>query len=236
MDAIVYGLIDERGQGATGTDLLSVLCAAVDADAMTRTLLRDEVLTLFLAGHETTSHALTWTFWLLSQNPEHEARLHAELDAVLGDRAPTVGDLERLPYTEAVVAESMRLYPPAYVISRMANEDAHIGEWEVPAESEVLVWIWFAHHDARWFAEPDAFRPERFLPGAPAPPACAYLPFGAGTRTCIGKRFATMEAALVVATIARRFELCALPGAAPRLDLNVTLSPQGGLPMSIRAR
>jgi cytochrome P450 len=198
--------------------------------------LRDELLTLFLAGHETTSHALTWTFYLLSQHPEVEAKLHAELDAVLGGRLPTMADLPSLPYTDMVLSETMRLYPPAPVVSRTATEEVEIGGYPIPAGAEVVIWLYWTHHDPRWFPEPEAFRPERFAQGVPAAVKGAFLPFGGGTRLCVGKEFALMEARLVLATVAQRYRLELVPGQriAPRFA--VTLSPQNGLKMRPVAR
>ena len=248
VDGIIYGMIDERralGPAALEerSDLLSALILATDDEAaagdertMTRQLLRDELLTMFLAGHETTSHALTWTFYLLSQHPEVEAKLHAELDAVLGDRPPTLEDLRSLPYTDMVLSESMRLYPPAPVISRTATEDTELAGYPIPAGAELILWIYWSHHDPRWFPEPAAFRPERFAPGAPATVRSAFLPFGGGTRLCIGKEFALMEARLVLATIAQRYRLKLHPTQriAPRFA--VTLSPRYGMHMKTEPR
>jgi cytochrome P450 len=248
VDGIIYDMIDERralGEAALAErgDLLSALILATDDEAasgsertMTRQLLRDELLTLFLAGHETTSHALTWTFYLLSQHPEVEAKLHAELDAVLGGRLPTMADLPSLPYTDMVLSETMRLYPPAPVVSRTATEEVEIGGYPIPAGAEVVIWLYWTHHDPRWFPEPEAFRPERFAQGVPAAVKGAFLPFGGGTRLCVGREFALMEARLVLATVAQRYRLELVPGQriAPRFA--VTLSPQNGLKMRPVAR
>lgn len=248
VDRLIDGLIDDRRRQsdedlAARGDLLSMLVRAVDDEAasdaertMTRRQLRDEVLTLFLAGHETTSNALAWTWYLLAEHPAVEARLHAELDEVLGDRDPTFEDLDALVYTGQVLDEAMRLYPPAPVVSRTAVEDVQVGGYTVPAGAELLLWIWHAHHDPRWFPEPESFRPERFAPDAPEPPRCAYLPFGAGTRICIGKHFALMEAKLLLATIARRFRLRLVPGQVVTPHFAITLAPRDGLRMRIEAR
>jgi cytochrome P450 len=243
MNRIVYGMIDARRAEAPGAlagrlDLLSALVRATDeaGGGMSREQLRDEVLTLFLAGHETTSHALTWAWYLLSRHPEAEARVHAELDAVLGGREATVADLPRLEYTSAVFDEAMRLYPPAPVISRTASEDATVGGYSVPAGAELLVWIYCLHHDGRWFPEPERFRPERFLPDAPDLPKCAYVPFGAGTRACVGKHFALMEAKLILATVAQRFRLRLAPDQRVEKQLAVTLSPRHGMRMTLDSR
>jgi cytochrome P450 len=248
VDRIIYGMIDARralGEAALAErhDLLSVLLLATDDEAapegerrMTRQLLRDELLTLFLAGHETTSHALTWAFYLLAQHPAVEARLHAELDSVLGERMPTVDDLRALPETERILNEAMRLYPPAPVISRTAIEDTEIGGYVIPAGAEIILWLYYTQRDPRWFPAPDEFRPERFADGAPPAVRGAFLPFGGGSRLCIGKEFALMEARVVLAMVAQRFRLQLVPGQriAPRFA--VTLSPHPGVKMQLAAR
>jgi cytochrome P450 len=202
------------------------------ATGMPREALRDEVVTLFLAGHETTSHALTWTFALLSTHPDVEARLVDELGAVLGDRDPTHADLDRLPFTAAVVDEALRLYPTAYVVARVADRDTRIGDWPVPAGWQVTCWIWHCHRDPRWFEEPGAFRPDRFVDRA-APPA--YLPFAAGSRMCIGAGFARMELRLLVATLVRRWKL-RLVGPFPSPRPRVTLAPSSAVRMRVDRR
>lgn len=211
-DRTIHGMIERRrAHGAAGSDLLSLLLEARDDDvAMDDTQVRDEAITLFLAGHETTSNALTWTWYLLFEHPEAEAALNAELDAVLADRPPTVADVERLPVTGAVLRESMRLYPPAWAIGRRAVADLEADGFRIPSGSVVIVSPWLLHHDERWWPEPAAFRLDRFTDGAEAArPRHAYLPFGGGPRMCIGEGFALMEATLLLATIARRwrFEL-----------------------------
>lgn len=248
VDGIIYRMIDERqalgpAELARRTDLLSALILATDEESasgderrMTQKLLRDELLTLFLAGHETTSHALTWTFYLLSQHPEAEARLHAEVDSVLAGAPPTLESLRSLPFTDMVLNEAMRLYPPAPVVSRTAAEDTEVGGYPIPAGAELIIWLYFTHHDPRWFPEPEAFRPERFADGTPAAVRGAFLPFGGGSRLCIGKEFALLEARLVLATVAQRFRLRLEPGqrVAPRFA--VTLSPRYGMRMQLTAR
>lgn len=248
VDGIIYRMIDERqalgpAELARRTDLLSALILATDEEAasgderrMTRQLLRDELLTMFLAGHETTSHALTWTFYLLSQHPAIEAKLHAELDAVLAGSPPTLESLRSLPFTDMVLNEAMRLYPPAPVVSRTAAEDTEVGGYPIPAGAELIIWLYFTHHDPRWFPEPEAFRPERFADGIPAAVRGAFLPFGGGSRLCIGKEFALLEARLVLATVAQRFGLQLEPGqrVAPRFA--VTLSPRYGMQMQLTPR
>jgi cytochrome P450 len=251
MDAMIYELIDARLFARTpegvlrhgsGRDLLSTLAAARadevnDGEGMSRRQLRDELVTLFLAGHETTSHALSWTWHLLSIHPEVEQRLHDELTRVLQGRAPTWSDLEHLPYAEQVLSESMRLYPPAYVLARVANADSVIGGYTIKPGTDVVMWTYLTHHDARWFPDPERFDPERFSATRRKDiPQCAYVPFGAGTRTCIGKQFALMEALLILTRAAQRFRLSAAPGSSVERDMSVTLAPKGGLPMRVRAR
>lgn len=240
VDGIIYRLID-NARGRSGRDLLSTLSAARDdADqnvAMGRQQLRDELVTLFLAGHETTSHALSWSFHLLSVNPEAETKLHDELTRVLQGRAPGWEDLPSLPYAEQVLSEAMRLYPPAYVLARVANRDTQLGSFQVARGSDVVIWLYHTHHDSRWFSEPERFDPERFSAERRKHiPNCAYLPFGVGTRTCIGKQFAVMEALLVLCSVAQRFRL--VPGDGPPVveDMAVTLAPKNGLRMRLQRR
>jgi cytochrome P450 len=210
LDRVVYRMIDDRRRspGARG-DLLSILLDAHDADdgsRMTDRQVRDEVMTLFLAGHETTAVALSWTWYLLSEYPAADARLADELRAVLGGRAPTVADLPALRYAEMVVTESMRLYPPAYAMGRQAARPIEVAGHPVPAGNFLIIGTWAVHRDARWFDEPGTFRPERWADdSARRLPRFAYLPFGGGARQCIGNGFAMMEAVLILATIAQRF-------------------------------
>lgn len=247
LDDLVYGLVDDRraaidrGDRDLPHDLLQAMVEAVDEEgdqgSLSRQEVRDELVTLFLAGHETTSHALTWTFLLLSRNPAQRARLHEELDAVLAGRAPTFEDLEALALTERVMHESMRLYPPAFALARRAIEDTEVGGYFVPAGSEVVIWTWMTHRDPRWYPAPLVFRPDRFSPEARAArPRMAYLPFGGGPRACIGSMFSLVESRLVLATIARRFELELLPGARVLTRPSITLAPRHGLPMRLRRR
>jgi cytochrome P450 len=234
LNGVVEEMISERrAAGGRGDDLLSLLLRAQDDGAgMTDRQVRDEALTLFLAGHETTANALSWTWWLLSEHPEAEAALHAELDEALGGRPPTVHDLPRLPYTEAVLSEAIRLRPPAWAIGRRAVRDHRAGDVMIRAGSIVVVSPWLLHHDPRWWPEPDAFLPERWLPGANAErPRFAYVPFGAGPRVCIGEPFARMEGVLLLATIARRWRLRLVPGHPVEMQALLTLRPRHGLAM-----
>ena len=212
LDATIYRAIDlRRRSGEDRDDLLGLLLAARDDEGdgggMTDLQLRDELLTLFLAGHETTANALAWTWHLLAQNPDAEARLHAELRTVLGGRAPGADDYPALPYTRAVLAESMRLYPPAWTIGREPLEDFEARGYRIRAGSIVLVSPWVVHRDPRWWSEPLEFRPERWLGDAEAAhPRYAYFPFGGGPRLCIGQSCARMEIVLVLAAIVQRLE------------------------------
>jgi cytochrome P450 len=241
LDKTVYGIIDERRKsGEDRGDLLSMLLMAVDEEGdgggMTDQQLRDEAMTLFLAGHETTANALAWTWYLLSLNPDAADALHRELDAVLGDRLPTPADYARLPFTEMVVAESMRMFPPAWAVSRLAIEDAMIGEWLVPRGGVVVASQAVTHRDPRWFPDPDRFDPLRFTAEAKASrPKLAYFPFGAGPRICIGEGFAWMEAVLIVATIAPRWKL-ELVSRDVTPKASITLRPKGGIRMRVIAR
>ncbi|MFK7990551.1 MAG: cytochrome P450 [Sandaracinaceae bacterium] len=238
LDDVIYPLIDSRSPGGLEDDLLQRMVDAADEDGsrLTRKEIRDQLVTLFLAGHETTSNALTWTFHLLGEHPEVEQALSEELDRVLAGRPPTAADLPALDLTTRVFTESMRLYPPVYVVSRGVLRDTTIGEWPVPAGSEVVMWIWHTHRDARFWEEPWRFDPDRFLPGrAAARPKLAYVPFGAGPRACIGKVFAQWEGVLMLATIAQRVRLRSLGGSV-ELSPRVTLSPAGGLKMRVERR
>lgn len=207
LDDAVLGLVrDRRAAGGGGDDLLGALVAAADEEgAIDDRLLRDQLVTLFLAGHETTSLALTWAIQLLVANPEAMATLRAESARVLGARAATLADLEALPYLGQVLDETMRLYPPAYAIPRLARAEAEIGGYRLEPGAEIIVWVYHLQRDARWFDDPNAFRPERFAAdaGGLAHPQ-AYMPFGAGQRACIGRHFALFEAKLVLATLLQR--------------------------------
>jgi cytochrome P450 len=211
IDRLVNAIIKERqAHGGDRGDLLSMLMMARDDDGkpMTDQQLRDEVITLLLAGHETTALALSWTWYLISQHPKVDATLAAELRKVLGGRLPTVGDLPHLRYTEHVVTEAMRLYPPAWGFGREARAACEIGGYAIPAGTTVIISPWVSHRDPRYFDKPTAFRPERWSGDFAATlPRFAYIPFGGGPRICIGNRFAMMEAVLVLATVAQRFRL-----------------------------
>ena len=241
LDATIYRIIeDRRVSGEDRGDLLSMLLMAQDTEAggggMTDLQIRDEAMTIFLAGHETTANALTWTWYLLSQHPEVEARFHREL-AVVGDRLPAADDFTRLPYTRMILAESMRLYPPAWAVGRRAIADFEIGGYRIPARSMVLMSQYITHRDPRFYPQPERFDPDRWLPEALASrPKFAYFPFGGGTRICIGEQFAWMEGVLALATIGQRWRLRYVGGAAPQIDPKITLRPRDGMPMRIEGR
>jgi len=243
LDETIYRLIAERrASGVDAGDLLSMLLMArIEEDeegsgGMSDEQVRDEALTLFLAGHETTADALTWAWYLLSQNPEAEAAFHAELDRVLAGRLPSFDDLPQLRYTEAVFAEALRLYPPAWGIGRRALEDYQVGDFAIPARSVVLLSPYVVHRDPRWFPEPLAFRPERWLAEDSARPKFAYFPFGGGARVCIGERFAWMEGTLLLAVIGQRWRLRLEAGHRVETHARITLRPKFGLRMIAERR
>jgi cytochrome P450 len=239
LDAIVYRIIRERrAQGGDRGDLLSMLLEAQHEDGgrMTDRQVRDESMTLFLAGHETTANALAWTLYLLARNPDARARLEAEVDAL--GRTPTYDDLKLLPYTLAVLKESMRLYPPAYILARRAVETTTIGGHRIPRNAITLINVLGIHRRPDTFDAPDAFRPERFVGDAEKHlPRCAYMPFGAGPRICIGNHFALMEGHVLLATMLRRvrFDLVS-PERDVEVEPLVTLRPKGGVAMRVSLR
>ena len=226
-----------RATGRDRGDLLSMMLGSRDdAGGMTDTQARDEAFTLIAAGHETTANTLTWTWYSLSQHPDVETALQAELKRVLNGRSPTAADLPALPYTDAVLKEVLRMYPAVFVTSREPQEDARVGAHRVPKGRTILISPYVTHHDARWFDEPDAFKPERWLGDLEKRlPKFAYYPFGGGPRICIGNGFAMMETRLLLATIAQRRRLALEPGHRVALDPLVTLRPKHGMPMVIRS-
>ncbi len=241
LDATIYRLIAARRTAAEDRgDLLSMLLFAQDEEGsggMSDQQVRDEAMTIFLAGHETTANALTWTWYLLSQHPDVEGRVHAELDQVLDGRPAGAEDLSRLGYTWRVLAESMRLYPPAWVIGRRAIADYEVANYRVPKGSIVLVSQWVMHRDPRFFPDPGRFDPDRWTDEARAArPRLAYFPFGAGPRICIGEQFAWMEGVLLLATLARRWRPRLAPGHRVGLQPSITLRPLGGMKMVLEPR
>jgi cytochrome P450 len=240
LDKIIFRFIAERRtSGKDAGDLLSMLLAARDEDGsrMTDRQLRDEAITIFLAGHETTANALSWTWMLLSQNPAVETKLHAELDAVLAGRTPSLDDLPKLRYTGHVITESMRLYPPAWGMARVAIEDVEIGGYSIPKGCGVSLAQWVVHRDPRWFDAPEEFCPERWEGDLMKRlPRFAYFPFGGGPRQCIGNNFAVMEATLLLATIAQRFRIRLVPGHPVVPMPSITLRPRYGIRGKLEAR
>jgi cytochrome P450 len=239
LDATIERLIDERRGRPGGADLLSMLLEARGEDGapMPDRQVRDEAMTLFLAGHETTANLLTWAWYLLSQHPEAEARLQAEVDAVVGSERPRFEHVSELEFVRRVVDEALRLYPPAWVIGRRALEDVDLGTVQVPAGAIVVLSPFVTHRDARWFPEPLRFDPDRWLPASRERiPAYAFFPFGGGKRICIGESFARVEATLVLATVARRWSLRLEPGHPVELLPRVTLRPKHGMRMVLARR
>lgn len=239
LDAAVNEIIAHHRRSAeTGDDLLSMLMEARDADTgegMNDRQLRDEVITFFVAGHETTANALTWAWYLLSQHPDAEQRLHAELDEVLSGRTPTVDDLPALPYTRMVIDEAMRLYPPAWITNRQAIAEDEICGYHIPAGAIVVTSPYVIHHHTAFWEDPEKFDPERFSPErSKGRHHYAYFPFGGGPRQCIGKPFALMEAHLALATLAQRYSLRMATDRPVECEPLVTLRPRNGLPMVLQ--
>jgi cytochrome P450 len=237
LDALIYQLIaDRRASGVDQGDLLSTLLAARDDDdsgGLSDRQIRDEAMTLLLAGHETTANALTWAWYLLSENSGAEAKLHEELDRVLEGRLPTMADIPNLPYVERVVTESMRLYPPAWIIGRRAIEEYPIGDYFVPPRAIIFMSPYLMQRDARYFPEPESFNPDRWTPEFKASlPPFAYFPFGGGARKCIGDQFALMEVALVMATVAQQWKLRLVPNHPVVAQPLITLRARHGMRMT----
>ena len=221
-----------RSRQDTGDDLLSRLMLAQDEDGarMSYRQLREEVMTLYLAGHETTALTLTWTWYLLAQHRRVEEKLVSEWRQVLAGRSPTADQLQQLPYTAAVIAEAMRLFPPVYVIGREATRDLELGGYRVKRGYTVLMSQWVNHRDPEYFPEPEEFRPERWENGlAKRIPKFAYYPFGGGQRMCIGTAFASLEAPIVLATVGQRYRFTVDPQAVINIKPQITLEPANGI-------
>jgi len=240
LDRVLYRIIGEHKAAGGQDDVLSMLLAARDEETdrgMTEKQVRDEALTLFTAGHETTSIALTWTWHLLSQHPDVESRLHEELDTVLAGRMPTPGDYPSLPYTQRVFKEALRYYPPTIMVGREAREDTQLGAYPIPRGAVVIMTPYVTHHDPTLYAEPHRFDPDRWLPEASeGRHRFAYFPFGGGQRRCIGESFAWMEGVLVLATLARHWRPRLAPGHTVDLEPRLTMRPKGGIPMVLESR
>ena len=240
LEKVIYRIIAERrASGHDAGDLLSILLQAQDEDGshMNDGQLRDETITLFLAGHETTANTLSWTWWLLAQNPAVEKKFHEELDGVLGGRVPTLDDLPKLNYLSHVLTESLRLYPTAWGMARLAAEEHEIAGYPVPVGYGVAFAQWVVQRDARWFDAPLEFRPERWENGlAKQLPRFAYFPFGGGPRQCIGNTFALMEASVVLATVGRKYRFTLVPDHKVTPLASITLRPRDGIRVTLESR
>lgn len=243
LDGVVYGLIRARKEelskgAATRGNLLDALLTAVDAEGngegLTEKEIRDQLMTLFLAGHETTSHALTWTLYLLSQNPAARESIIEEIRSVIGDRSATMDDLTKLPLALQAIKEAMRLFPPAYLLARRASEDVDIAGYRMAKGTEAIGWIYMTHRDARWFEDPTAFKLDRFTEAnEKAMHPFAFVPFGAGPRACIGKAFALLEAHLMLVTLMQRFRFTLAPKQVVVPQPRITMHPKDGLKMRL---
>ncbi len=244
LEGMVGRIVETRRRsGEDHGDLLSLLLLTTEEETgepgMTDAQVRDETMTIMLAGHETTASALAWSFHLLAAHPAAERVLHAELDAALtGDAVPGFADLGRLPYTRQVFTEAMRLYPPAWVLLRRTTAPVEIAGWKLPTDTTCALSPYVTHRDPRWFPEPERFLPERWTEEERASrPKWAYLPFGGGPRSCAGESFAWMEGILVLATLARRWKFAPPPSSPPPMPLAaVTRRPRHGMPMRLPAR
>ena len=245
LEKVIYRIIAERraggrdGAGLDRGDLLSTLLQVQDEDGtrMSDRQLRDETITLFLAGHETTANTLSWTWWLLAQNPIAERKFHEELDGVLRGQAPMVEDLPKLPYLGHLLTESLRLYPTAWGMARLAAQEHEIASYPVHPGYGVAFAQWVVHRDTRWFDAPLEFRPERWESGlAKQLPRFAYFPFGGGPRQCIGNTFALMEASVVLATVGQKFRFALVPGHKVTPLASITMRPRNGIRVRLEAR
>jgi len=240
IDAIVYRIINERRRGGQDEgDLLSMLLKAHDEEGsdLNDKQLRDEVMTIFLAGHETSALTLSWAWYLLAQNPETETKFHAELAEVLKGRLPTMEDLPRLKYTEMIAKESMRLYPPAYALGRETVQECEIRGFRVPKGAQVFMFQWVTQRDSRFFPQPDQFQPERWTEEfTNTLPKYAYFPFGGGPRVCIGSYFAMMEIVLLLATIGQRFRFSLQSDHPVKLIPAMSLRPKDGVKVIVEER
>ena len=238
---MVDEIIDKAGEKENQDTLVAHLLAANDGrdpeNSLSREQIRNEIIVLFMAGHETTANSLAWCWYLLSQSPDVEAKLHAELEEVLGDRLPGFEDVAKLSYTRAIFDETVRLYPPVPILSRQATEDDVIRKKHIPKGSLMLVVPWLLHRHKKFWDQPDTFIPERFLAGAENKPnKFAYLPFSAGPRVCLGKSFGIVESVLSIAIIAQKFRLTLPHGTKISHECRLTLRPKGSLPMQLESR
>jgi len=240
VDLFVKDLIKERRKSQEDRgDLMSMLLQAKDVDGspMTDSQVRDEVLITFAAGHETTANALTWTWYLLSQNPSAEEKMYDEVKSVAGSRSPGWEDLPKLEYTTKVLTESMRLYPPAWVLPREATVDSQIGGYIIPRGSQVIVSQYVTHHDPRFYRDPEKFDPDRWTPAMKSSlPKFAYFPFGGGVRSCVGEPFAWMEGELLLAAISQKWKMHHVEGHKVEMLPQITLRPKYGMMMKLEHR
>ena len=240
INGLLMEMIEKRrAEGSDKHDLLTMLMDARDDEdqPMSTTQLLDEIRSLYLAGHETTATTLSWTWYLLSRSPEAYARLEAEIDEVLQGRAPTADDVQRLPYCNAVIKESLRCYPVAWITQRVALEDVEIGGYQIAKDTAIFLSPWIVHHDPRWYDEPEAFMPERWLKDkADLPPREAYIPFGGGPHICLGNGLAMMEGVLLLATLLQRYRISVVAEHPPEIELAGTLRPKSGLQASFTQR
>ena len=241
LNAVLYNIIEKRRQDKERhDDMLGILMDARDDDGsdMTDTQVRDELMTIFLAGHETTANALSWTLYLLSQHPEVQKKLFDEIDSVIGSRNPVPEDFMKLPYTQNIIRESLRIYPPVYVLAREVDEEIEIGGYQFKKGDTIMMSQYVMHHNPEYFPDPESFRPERFENNfIKTIPSYAYFPFGGGPRVCIGNHFAMMEAVLILATISRCFKVKLAENHRPVIPYpSITLRPRSGLRMILEER
>jgi cytochrome P450 len=237
LETVLDGIVDERRDDVEGNDLLSILLRAERSGALPPERVRDELMTMLLAGHDTTALSLTYTWYLLSQNPEAERRFHEELDDALGDGPVTATDTRKLDYTGRVLTEAMRLYPPVYTMFRESVEPVELAGYRLPAGSLFMLPQWGVHRDPRWYDDPERFDPDRWLPERAAErPRFAYFPFGGGSRGCIGRQFSLLEATLILATIGRNYRLERVDEGPLDLRASLTMHPANGMEMRVHRR
>jgi cytochrome P450 len=236
VDEIIAKAEKEGQEGTMVAEFIKANQSDNGLDTMTRKQIRNELIVLFMAGHETTANVLAWTWYLISQSPDVEKKLHEELDHVLEGRTPEMEDIENLEYTRAILDETMRLYPPVPILSRQALKEDEIRGKKIPAGSLMLIVPWLIQRHKKFWKNPDSFIPERFMPGAKKPIKFTYIPFSAGPRVCIGKNFGITESVLAVAILAQRFRLSLAPDTTVTHECRLTLRPKGSLPMILTFR
>lgn len=241
LNSVVYAIINERRRnGAEGSDVLSMLLAVRDeetGEGMADRQIRDEVVTMLVAGHESTAITMAWTLYLLSKHSSSERQVQEELDAAVGERAPAFSDLPNLPYLSRVIKESLRLYPPFWMFTRTPLEDDEVGGHRIPAGSILMFSPYVSHRNPDFFPNPEAFDPDRFTPERSAGrPQLAYYPFGGGPRLCIGMRMAEYQISLMLAAILQKYSLHLLPGCRVEPEATISLRPKGGLWMTLHER